>query len=108
MEDTRQIIPFEEQNAATDRDTQVATLKAFISHLSLEEMSACPDGMELLHLFSLKYPTAYELARQKRFVDVPPTGHRTLGWQAYHCEHVAGYADCQEGGAQPITYQGRR
>jgi hypothetical protein len=33
--------------------------KQFISQWSIEEMPACPDGMELRHFVSLKYPGAY-------------------------------------------------
>jgi hypothetical protein len=105
MDDTRTIIPIADQEAATDRDTQIAALQSFCSQWTLEEMPACPVGMELLYYFSLKYPGAYDMARPRRFMDPPPPVTRTLGWKAY-CDHQSSCFDCQEGGAQPIRYEG--
>jgi hypothetical protein len=116
LKNTRQPTP-----RTTEKQKHVEAFREFLSQwltpfdcgnptkprvLDLEAVPACPEGLELLYYFSPKYPTAYEVARKKAFVDVPPAVHRTLGWQAY-CEHFAGCADCQEGGAPPIKYEGR-
>jgi hypothetical protein len=119
MEDTRKIIPIDEHratDAATIEKEQWAQgFKAFMSQwnfeeqpgvLNLESVPACPEGLQLLYYFSIKYPTAYEIARARRYQDPPPAVTRTVGWKAY-CDHVSGCFDCQEGGAPPIPYAGK-
>jgi hypothetical protein len=74
--------------------------------LDLEIVPTCPDGLELLYYFSVKYPTPYEVARKKFYVNVPRAVHRKVGWTAY-CEHVAGCADCHEDGVPPVKDDSR-
>jgi hypothetical protein len=118
MEDTRTVIPIEEHiaadSAAAEKEQWREGFCQFLSQwnfeghpgvLNLEAVPTCPVGLELLHFFSLKYPTAYEIARARRYIDPPPAVTRTVGWKSY-CDHVVGCYDCQEGGAQPISYDG--
>jgi hypothetical protein len=119
MDDTRQIIPIHEHHAAdaanVEKQLYAEGFHDFMSQwdfpdrpglLDLEAVAACPEGLELLYYFSIKYPTAYEIARARRYQDPPPAVTRTVGWKAY-CDHVSGCFDCQEGGAPPIAYEGR-
>jgi hypothetical protein len=120
MEETRKIIPIEEHRATDEATAEKAKhdegFKEFLSQwdfpehpgvMNLEAVPACPIGLELLYYFSTKYPTAYEIARARRYQDPPPAVTRTVGWKAY-CDHVSGCFDCQEGGAPPIEYEGAR
>jgi hypothetical protein len=126
MEDTRQIIPIDEHETA-DAATVAKQHRdeGFIEFLSqwyipgdpenptkpealhLGSVPACPEGLELLYYFSTKYPTAYEIARARRYIDPPPAVTRTVGWKAY-CDHVSGCGDCQESGAESYRYKGKK
>jgi hypothetical protein len=115
----REIIPIDEHRAAdtatTEADKRREGFRQFLSQwefpekpgvLNMETVPACSEGLELLFYFSQNYPTAYEIARARRYQDPPPAVTRTVGWKAY-CDHVSGCFECQEGGASPIPYEGR-
>jgi hypothetical protein len=104
----REIIAIPDPEEQTQQAATAVFMRDFLDQFTLpDEMPACPTGMKMLFEFARRYPSAYEMARQRRFIDPPPTVVRTLGWKAY-CEHVSGCADCSKGGASPVQYEGNR
>ncbi|WP_263377345.1 hypothetical protein [Granulicella paludicola] len=90
----REIIPIPDPKEQSQQAATAVFLRDFLDSNRLpDEMPACPVGMKMLFEMARRYPSAFEIARQRRFIDPPPTVVRTMGWKAY-CEHVMGCVDC--------------
>ena len=63
---------------------------------SLEDVPACPRGMELLKLFAETYPTIYQFVRPEDFLDLHNEAFSGMPeWESFaaHCENCP---DCNE------------
>jgi hypothetical protein len=69
--------------------------------MNLESVPACPEGLELLYYFSQHCPTAYEIARARRYQDAPPSGDPDGRMEGLLRPH-RGMCRFSEDGADPI------
>lgn len=97
-----------EEAAATKAEADKHALREFISQWELEELPACPEGMEILLHLEQRYPSIYAIARNKHFrgESLPPNVAVNAAYRAF-VAHFSSCADCNEGGAKPIPYNGR-
>ncbi|WP_263377455.1 hypothetical protein [Granulicella paludicola] len=66
----------------SQQTAQAVFLRDFLTQYPVpDEMPACPVGMKMLFEMARRYPSAYEIAKQRRFTDPPSTVNRTMGWK---------------------------
>ena len=95
MDESREIIPIEHEEAATKKADAESGFQTFLREFTMDDMPACPVGMRLLYEFGVSSPTLYPMAEKAGFQAVPAVLERSVKWHAY-ATHVQACYDCTE------------